>query len=103
MGDRYFTYEIHHIYPSEIRSGTAPEAVLARQLLAELGFDLEAIGNKMPLLTHAEAIAAYDNAPPEIWAALEAAGFGHNRQDSQASVGNHPGYNEFIIFAMEAA
>ena len=39
MADRYFTYEIQRIFPTQIRDGATAEARAAKNLLAELGFD----------------------------------------------------------------
>ncbi|TIX51885.1 hypothetical protein [Alteraurantiacibacter aquimixticola] len=49
-------FEIQHLFPSEIRTSTADaNAIRANQLLVDIGFDLEARGNKMALLNSGTA------------------------------------------------
>lgn len=47
---RLFGFEIHHLFPKEIVSGSGADAVRTREFLANLGFDIEGRGNKIPLL-----------------------------------------------------
>ena len=37
MADRYFTYEIQHVFPAQILTENSDEARAARRLLAKLG------------------------------------------------------------------
>src|SRR5262245_34222635 len=90
-----FGYEIQHEFPSEIWS--SPGAADARALLDSVGFDKEAIGNKVALLRNAETRDALQSGPPEVLEAFEKAGGGLNLQNSYRNPNPHPGYNAFII------
>jgi hypothetical protein len=94
---RVFGFEIQHIFPSEIWSGTSQEAIAARALLQSLGFDAEARGNKIALLRNAATRDALLGGPPDILQAFKDAGFGLNLQNSLGNPNAHPGYNAFII------
>ncbi|MEO9827733.1 MAG: hypothetical protein ABJF50_25350 [Paracoccaceae bacterium] len=65
--------------------------------MIQIDFILEAFGNTLPLLTSIEAINAFNDAPPEIWTTLEAAGFGRSQHDSQTPGGSHLGYNKRAV------
>ena len=92
---RQLGYEIQHIFASEIGTQDSTKAEAARELLLNVDFDLESRSNKIALLRDPATRDAIANAPPEVRAALAAAGFGENTHDSRASGGNHPEYNAF--------
>lgn len=94
---RIFGFEIQHIIPEQVLTGTTPDAVAARAFLQSIGFNVEGRGNKVALLIDPDTRAAIMVGPEGIRAAMASAGFGFNLHDSQTSGGNHPGYNAFVI------
>jgi len=95
---RIFGFEIQHIFPNELL--TNPEAAEGRAFLQSIDFDFEARGNKIALLRTAETRDALLDGPPDILQAFRDAGFGLNTQNSIGNLDAHPGYNAFIIDAM---
>ena len=92
---RLFGYEAHHIFPETVL--TRQDAAPARELLASIGYEIQAQGNKVPLLISPIVRDSIQNAPLNVQQVLVDAGFGFNSHDSQASGGNHPGYNKFVV------
>ena len=72
--DLLLQWEIQHIFPSEIRTQDSPEAQKARDLLSDIGFNLESRGNKMALFSSEEMRDAMRNTPPAVQEALIKAG-----------------------------
>jgi hypothetical protein len=95
---RFLGYEIQHIFASEILTSTDAEPAL--RLLQSLGFDFESRSNKIALLRSSDTLVALKNGAPALRQAFADAGFGENIHDSRASGGNHPGYNDFNIRAL---
>ena len=93
---RIFGFEIQHIFPTAILTENTPEAMAARALLADIGFNTESRGNKIGELITPETAAAILNGSQAAQQALLDAGFGLNWHDSRTMAG-HPGYNQFII------
>lgn len=98
-------FEIQHLFPTQIRTNVSdPNAVIANQFLADVGFNLESSGNKMALLASPDMRDALRNTPPSVQQAFVDAGFNWNIQNSAVgSLGGpstpdaHPNYNRFII------
>ena len=61
---RWLRFEIQHIFVSELGKGDFSKP--ARDLLAEVGFNLESRGNKMALLSSPESRDAIRNAPQNV-------------------------------------
>jgi hypothetical protein len=97
---RVLGYEIQHIFPNEIMTSQNPNAIKAKAVLAKITFNLEARSNKIALLINPGTLDSINASSLEIQKVFLDAGFGFNFHDSQASGGNHPGYNEFIIDAL---
>lgn len=94
---RFFGYEIQHILPEQILNRATQAAQNADDFLRSIDFNIQARGNKIPLLSGELVRNAILAAPQAIQDIFTNAGFGFNRHDSQASGGNHAGYNQFII------
>ena len=93
---RIFGFEVQHIFPTAILTQKMPEAMAARKLLADIGFNTESRGNKIGELITQETADAILNGSKAAQQALLDAGFGLNWHDSHTMAG-HPGYNQFII------
>ncbi|MEP2235269.1 hypothetical protein [Hyphomonas sp.] len=58
-------FEIQHLFPTQVRTSVSdPNAVIANQFLADVGFNLESSGNKMALLASPDMRDALRNTPP---------------------------------------
>ena len=63
---RTFKFEANHIIPEEVISGDTVEAENARELLADIGFNIEARANKMMLFVSEAARDAVLAAPTSV-------------------------------------
>ncbi len=93
---RLFGAETQHMIPMAIK--TDPRALDGRLLLQGIGFDLEARANKKLLLVNPSTRDAILAAPQSVQNVFRKAGFGFNTHDSRQ--GNHAGYTEFSITAL---
>jgi hypothetical protein len=89
----YFRHETHHPMASEVFE-------LFGNMLNKAGIFEQMRANKIALISSDGLWTAVQGATDHIKGVLAAAGWGFNRHDSKASGGNHPGYNDFLLFQL---